>query len=77
MAYIERQQDCANSQSLSRVKDVILSFLNFFAHCLEVAGERHKLSKLDDRMLKDVGLSRADVHRETSRSFWDVPSDRL
>jgi uncharacterized protein YjiS (DUF1127 family) len=32
--------------------------------------ERQKLASLDDRMLRDIGLSRADVHAETRKPFW-------
>lgn len=35
------------------------------------ASERHVLRSLDDRMLRDVGLSRADVERELRKPFWD------
>ena len=35
--------------------------------------ERRALMRLDDRGLKDIGLSRADADREGSRPFWDVP----
>lgn len=31
---------------------------------------RVHLQSLDDRMLKDLGLSRADVSRESSKPFW-------
>ena len=31
---------------------------------------RHHLRELDDRMLRDVGLTRADVTRELSKPFW-------
>ena len=36
------------------------------------ARSRHRqiLSELDDRMLRDVGLTRADVHREVAKPFW-------
>lgn len=34
------------------------------------ASERRHLGQLDDRMLADMGLSRADVEYETSIPFW-------
>jgi uncharacterized protein YjiS (DUF1127 family) len=34
------------------------------------ARQRRRLSELDDRMLKDIGLTRADVHREVEKPFW-------
>ncbi|MFQ5776137.1 MAG: DUF1127 domain-containing protein [Kiloniellaceae bacterium] len=36
----------------------------------ERAAERAHLRSLDDRMLRDMGLSRADVERESSIPFW-------
>jgi uncharacterized protein YjiS (DUF1127 family) len=41
---------------------------------LREAWRRHRsrlrLVELDDHMLKDIGLSRADVWRECSKPFW-------
>ena len=34
------------------------------------ARSRHLLLQLDDRMLRDVGLSRSDVDRECAKHFW-------
>lgn len=39
----------------------------------ELAHERHALMELDDGLLKDIGLSRADAVREARRPFWDDP----
>ena len=36
----------------------------------ERASTRHRLMTLDDRMLKDIGLSRADAEREGRKPFW-------
>jgi uncharacterized protein YjiS (DUF1127 family) len=36
----------------------------------ERARSRHLLRQLDDRMLRDVGLSRCDVDRECTKHFW-------
>jgi uncharacterized protein YjiS (DUF1127 family) len=32
--------------------------------------QRAELAALDDRMLKDIGLTRADVQREINKPFW-------
>ena len=32
--------------------------------------QRHHLAELDDRMLRDIGLSRADVQTEIVKPFW-------
>ena len=35
--------------------------------------ERRALSEMDDRMLGDIGLTRAQARRESDRGFWDHP----
>lgn len=35
--------------------------------------QRLALSRLDDRQLQDIGLTRADVVRELARPMWDAP----
>ncbi|MGA7865565.1 MAG: DUF1127 domain-containing protein [Stellaceae bacterium] len=34
------------------------------------ARSRHLLLQLDDRMLRDIGLSRSDVDRECAKHLW-------
>jgi uncharacterized protein YjiS (DUF1127 family) len=34
------------------------------------ANERHALAQLDDRILRDLGLSRSEVARELRKPFW-------
>ena len=34
------------------------------------ASERHRLRQFSDHMLKDIGLSRADVGGEAGKPFW-------
>jgi uncharacterized protein YjiS (DUF1127 family) len=40
------------------------------AHWQERARQRRHLQALDDRLLRDIGLSRADVEFETRKRFW-------
>jgi uncharacterized protein YjiS (DUF1127 family) len=44
--------------------------LSRFLGWRERARSRHLLVQLDDRMLRDVGLSRSDVDRECDKHFW-------
>ncbi len=34
------------------------------------ASQRRQLASLEDRLLKDMGISRADAEREASKPFW-------
>jgi uncharacterized protein YjiS (DUF1127 family) len=36
----------------------------------ERAAERRHLAQLDDHLLNDIGLNRADVHAVTTKPFW-------
>ncbi len=36
----------------------------------ERSTQRHQLAALEEHYLKDLGLSRADVERETRKPFW-------
>jgi uncharacterized protein YjiS (DUF1127 family) len=38
----------------------------------ERARERHHLARLDEHMLRDIGISRADIMREVSKPFWRI-----
>ena len=38
----------------------------------ERSRQRHTLARLDDRLLRDMGLSRSDVEQEVSKPFWQA-----
>ena len=42
----------------------------------EVARQRRALLALDEHLLKDIGITRADAEREASRPFWDPGQER-
>lgn len=48
-----------------------------FRNALAARRQRLALAKLDDWLLKDVGIDRAGAETEAHRSVWDVPSSWL
>lgn len=42
------------------------------ARFAELRRQRNALHALDDNMLRDIGLSRADVEREATKPFWMI-----
>lgn len=39
----------------------------------QLAEQRRQLREMDDRLLADIGLSKADVKRIAGKKFWDDP----
>ena len=50
--------------------DVVISAVEYLARLQARSRDRHAIQLLDDHMLKDVGLSRADIDEELSKPFW-------
>ena len=50
---------------VTRLSDVLISWL-------DRSRQRRHLAELDDRMLRDIGLSRGEVETEVSRRFWQA-----
>jgi uncharacterized protein YjiS (DUF1127 family) len=44
---------------------------------MQVRKERRMLMRLDDRALQDIGSDKGRAYNESSRTFWDLPADRL
>jgi uncharacterized protein YjiS (DUF1127 family) len=38
----------------------------------ERASERRRLASLDDFLLRDMGLTRSDIHVESRKPFWEA-----
>ncbi len=55
--------------SLLRLPGAILDTLLFWQ---ERAAQRRRLNTLDDRLLKDIGVSRAEAEHEAAIPFWRV-----
>jgi uncharacterized protein YjiS (DUF1127 family) len=71
-------RDCIDTKSLFQLRNVrrpsprrlLPTLLSRFRDWRERARGRHLLQQLDDRMLRDVGLTRSDVERECNKHFW-------
>ena len=61
-AFIAPSRGQANG-FVTRLSDVLISWL-------DRSRQRRHLAELDDRMLRDIGLSRGEVETEVSRRFW-------
>jgi len=57
----------ATANVVTRVLDVVFGWL-------ERSRQRRHLAELDDRLLRDIGISRAEVEAEMSRPFWRAES---
>ncbi|HYF09033.1 MAG TPA: DUF1127 domain-containing protein [Acetobacteraceae bacterium] len=51
-------------------------WLAWLARCLEAVETRRALARMDDRMLKDIGLTRSEAQRESGRMPWDLSTPR-
>ncbi len=61
-----------SSGSSATVAQWLRSGLSRWRAMLVTRRQRLDLRELDDRTLRDIGVSRTDVEREASRHFWDI-----
>lgn len=46
-------------------------WLGWLAMMLRAIETRHRLAQMDDRMLKDIGITRSEALEEANRAPWD------
>jgi len=49
---------------------VSLEWIRIVGVWMERSRQRHALAQLDDRALKDIGVTRAQATREAAKPFW-------
>ena len=52
------------------LEDTVIRFFDRVLAWHEEARSRHDLAQLDDRMLSDIGISRATAEQKASVPFW-------
>lgn len=55
---------------LATLRQVVTGIVALLLLWQRRADERLWLAQMDDHMLKDIGLSRADIIHETDKPFW-------
>jgi uncharacterized protein YjiS (DUF1127 family) len=76
MATFSFTSDVVSHEAGSDRPSTTSTVFNQIRRALEVRRQRKALLALDERMLADVGLSKADVYREAHRTFLDLPGDQ-
>ena len=56
--------------SLKGLSALIVSVTDTVLDWQERARQRHRLGQMDDHLLRDIGLSRADLEHESAKPFW-------
>ena len=58
---------------ISRLGGVFQALKLGLTRARAVRCQRRDLARLDDRMLRDIGLTRTEARREAQRAVWDAP----
>jgi uncharacterized protein YjiS (DUF1127 family) len=56
--------------SLKGLNTMIVSAMDTVLDWQDRARQRHNLLEMDDHLLRDIGLSRADLENEATKPFW-------
>jgi len=59
-----------NSRPTFSLPDVVYEAAGLLARWRRRVADRRSLARLDDFMLRDIGLSRGDIEMEIGKPFW-------
>ncbi len=62
------------SDTLRHIRPRRASLFQTLRSMVTVHHQRRRLSRLDDRALQDIGLTRDTARSEARRPFWDIPA---
>lgn len=57
-------------RALAKIRRVMVKCLNSIVVWQDRAEQRQALSELNERMLKDIGVSNVDAYKEARKPFW-------
>jgi uncharacterized protein YjiS (DUF1127 family) len=60
----------------ARAEATKTSWLGWLATAMQAIETRRRLAQMDDRMLKDIGISRGEALEEAGRAPWDLSPTR-
>ncbi len=63
-------ETCVLEQATINRRSAILRAFDALLRWQERAAERRRLSGMEDYILRDIGLSRADIDQEVRKPFW-------
>jgi uncharacterized protein YjiS (DUF1127 family) len=58
------------SATAGRIRTALVGIFSLFREWRRRARSRAELAALDDRTLRDIGLTRVDLWREIDKPFW-------
>jgi uncharacterized protein YjiS (DUF1127 family) len=70
LRHIQIHESALRSEALAAAGSRIAQFIKHLRNALRARRQIAALAALDDWMLKDIGLSRGDVHDVKRQSFW-------
>lgn len=56
--------------SLGNLNRLLVTAFDTLLDWQDRARQRHRLGEMDDHLLRDIGLSRADLEQEVAKPFW-------
>lgn len=62
----------ARSALSIRLSGFLAAIASAYSTWHERSIQRRALARLDDRMLRDIGISRSDVEQEVEKPFWQA-----
>ena len=72
MAWISTERPKHPSSAFARRASILTDAIDTLLRCYTLSRERRNLSALNDRMLQDIGVTRADVEEECRKPFWNL-----